>query len=191
MGLVGGSREYDGAGLGWGPWKCPACAQQNEGPIDAGCIHCGSGSARPYKAAVATPPPTPDLRLTPPVEEAEQPQGFRALRRDMEQGAAILDLAVAWAAAHEGATAIDGFLAGYDLAMRQAQAHTMAAPPVTVDVAALAPEGKARRTIIAALEIFKDQVLRDATEEIASGEWCSIEEVDAIIRQFREEEGPL
>ena len=59
--------------------------------------------------------------------------------------------------------------------------------PVTADIAPHAPEGKPRRTIIAALELFKDQVLRGAVEEISSGEWCSLEEVDLLIHQLKDE----
>jgi hypothetical protein len=63
----------------------------------------------------------------------------------------------------------------------------VAAPPVTADTAALSPAGKANRTIIAALELFRDQVLPTATEEISSGEWCDAQEIETLIHQLREE----
>lgn len=186
MGMVGGTRSYDGPGLGSAPWKCPRCAQQNTGAIDAGCVHCGSGAARPQH--IGLPPPAEDLKLAIPPPIPESPE-VQALRKDMEAGVAVYTAAEAWAAAHEGvASMTEAFVAGYRLATAQAQAHTMAAPPVTADVASLAPEGKPRRTIIAALELFKDQVLREAADEIASGEWCSLEEVDQLIQQLKDEE---
>jgi hypothetical protein len=90
-----------------------------------------------------------------------------------------------WADAHPLATIAQAFLAG----VQHAHEQMMTAPPVTADVVQLAPEGKPRRTIIAALELFKDQVLREAQEEIASGEWCSVEETEKLIAQFKHEEG--
>lgn len=200
-GIVGGPRTYEGPGLpggDWAPWKCPACAVENTGSIDDGCVHCGSGSAKPQHIGQ---PPAADLHLEPPPQRVEgwmaqsedaaklEP-GLALLAADMEHAQTIYEIARQWVAAHAEADPFAAFIAGYQLASQEAKAHTMQAPPVTADVAALAPEGKARRTIIAALEIFKDQILRGATDEIASGEWCSIEETDALIRQLKEEEEP-
>ena len=42
------------------------------------------------------------------------------------------------------------------------------------------------RTITAALELFKEQVLSANPEEVKSGEWLSAEEVDALIQRFKE-----
>jgi len=96
------------------------------------------------------------------------------------------DVAALWATEHPDASLAEAFRAGYELAMRQ----TMHAPPVTADTLPFAPEGKVNRTIRAALALFRDQVLREADEEIASGEWCSIEEVGALIEELREKETP-
>jgi len=96
------------------------------------------------------------------------------------------EIAVVWASTYPNASLADAFRAGYELAMRQ----TMHTPPVTADTLAFAPEGKVNRTIRAALELFRDQVLREADEEIASGEWCSIEEVGALIEDLKEKETP-
>lgn len=184
QGIIGGPRHYDGPKLGDGPWKCPACAAENVGPLDQGCTSCGSGSARPYK--VATPPPDLklDARKVPgALAQAEAAGAIRELPSDE-----IVDVASLWVERHPEATPVEAFRAGYLLALQQSQARTMAAPPVSVDVRELAPEGKPRRTIIAALELFKDQVLRDATDEIASGEWLTIEETEQLIQQLREEE---
>lgn len=177
-GIVGGSRAYDGPRLGEGPWRCPACAAQNTGPLDEGCTTCGSGSARGRH--VDDPPPVTkldDLRL-------DRSAAFTAVKGDLQAGLDVHMAAVAWAAAHEESPLSDAFLAGYQFALQR----TMKAPPVSVDTTALAPEGKARRTIIAALELFKDQVLREARDEIASGEWLTIEETEQLLQQLRDEE---
>lgn len=188
MGVVGGSRTYDGPGLGWGPWKCPACGAENQGSIDAGCVQCGSGSAKARH--VGQPPPPPKPTPAPP----PKPETIRLIEADMKHASWLYEAALAWEAAHTTATGspqaslAEAFIAGYQLAQQHAQVRTMAAPPVTADVAQLAPEGKVGRTIIAALELFKDQVLQQATDEIASGEWCSVEEIDRVIQQFRDQE---
>jgi len=88
-----------------------------------------------------------------------------------------------WAETHPEATLAEAFAAGYLMA----QGGMITAPPVTADVASLAPEGKPRRTIIAALLHFKDQVLADHPEEIESGEWCSPDEVDQLITELTKE----
>lgn len=168
MGLIGGeSRHYTGGGLGHAAWKCPACGAEQVGPPEDGCPACGAGRARAFKAPPAPPPvvvlAAADVESTP-----------------------LVQLAQAWAAAHPESPLHVGFIAGYLHAQREAHAQTMAAPPVTADVAALAPEGKVRRTIVAALELFRDQVLTSAKEEIASGEWCSPQEVHELIAHFRE-----
>lgn len=186
-GLIGGPRTYEGPGLGDGPWKCPACGVENVGPLDYGCTSCGSGSARPRH--VGQPPPA-DLQLagfdSRRGTEQEPPRTPRVEgKTDTDQLSPAQLAGYYWIDAHPSATPIEAFLAG----VAYAQQQTMAAPPVTADVRALTPEGKPRRTIIAALELFKDQILRDATEEIASGEWLTIEETELLIQQLRDEEG--
>ena len=56
-GLMGGDRLYKGKGLGdVGAWKCPACLVENSGPISAGCVSCGAGSAQPSHVGVPEHP---------------------------------------------------------------------------------------------------------------------------------------
>jgi hypothetical protein len=182
MGMVGGSHIYDGPGLGHGPWKCPACAAANTGSIDDGCTSCGSGSAKPQHVGNPPPPvkPAVDLHLPLPVPPQEHTVYPRTGPLDV--------IAAAWYGEHPTTTIVEAFIAGYLVATAHARAHTIAAPPVTADLGTFHPDGKVRRTIIAALELFKDQVLRDAQDEIASGEWCSIEEIDQVIRQLKDAE---
>lgn len=156
-----------------GPWKCPSCGAGNDGPIPQGCTACGAGKPGYH---IGNPPPAEvDLAL-PPLAEERVP------------AAQFLQVAAAqWVDHHPEASPAEAFEAGYRLARLQVEAHTMQAAPVTADVESLAPEGKPRRTIIAALEIFKDQILSQAPDEIASGEWCSPSEVDALLAQLRSE----
>lgn len=187
---------------------CASCGSGSAQARHVGVVPPAPPSAKTiwdrHKGEDALVPPPPftvadhfgdDLHLEqPPI----RPATFQAVKADMARGLAAMDehreisvLAETWAAQHGEATITDAFLAGYQFAIIQSQARTMVAPPVTADLDALAPDGKARRTIIAALEIFKDQVLRDATEEIASGEWCSIEEIEHLITELKTQEGSL
>lgn len=153
------------------PWKCPACGVLNEGPLGGGCAHCGAGQPG-YHVGVQPPPPA----MAPPTD----PQ----FRRGLEARAPLLlPAAEAWAEAHPQATLAEAFVAGYFLAI----GHVAQAPPVTADMETLAPAGKARRTIVAALEIFTDQILSQGPEEITTGEWCSVDEARALIAQLRTE----
>jgi hypothetical protein len=85
----------------------------------------------------------------------------------------IDDPAGAWLQAHPHASLREAFLAGY------AAGHAAAQP-------SFSPEGKRYRTIAAALSLFRDQVLSANPEEIRSGEWCSVAEVNDLIAQLSE-----
>ena len=156
------------------PWTCPACKADNSGPLADGCASCGAGSVKARRAdPVERPKPA-----TP------TPQVVQQLQTDMRTGLDTYAYALQWVAANPEASLADAFLAGY----QYANAKTIGAPPVAVDVERLSPEGKVRRTIVAALQYFREQVLPVATEEVASGEWCSVEEIERLIQQFQEQE---
>lgn len=153
------------------PWKCPACGIEQTSKFGTGCPSCGAGQpgvhvgvqrpiALPAQEARRVSIPSADLFFT---QEA----------------------ALAWTAEHPTATLEQAFLAGYRLARVQHEAHMMRAAPVTADLAQLAPAGKPRRTILAALLHFRDR-LAEAVEEVSSGEWCSVVEVDRMIEELQE-----
>ena len=120
----------------------------------------------------------------PPQTPAALPLDPLVLVPAIDQRAEIYAVADAWAERNTAATLAEAFIAGYFTARAQA----LHAPPVTADVERLAPEGKARRTIIAALELFTDQILSQDPEEVVSGEWCSRAECAALIAQLRAED---
>ena len=159
-GEIGGDRHYDGAAPSMGIWKCPSCRMENEGPFEQGCVHCGAGKPGVHVGHPPPPLPLADARSAPnwlpQAEAAARMAGapaFRAVADDLQRGADLYSAALAWDAAHEGATPVEAFVAGYRLAHDQLAARTMKAPPVTADVLTLTPEGKARRTILAALRL--------------------------------------
>lgn len=158
------------------PWVCPACRADQTGPLAEGCQACGAGTVKAR-------------RIDPPIVDMAVDVAKRSMARQAAIDApvsieqSIYQYALNWSAANPDATPADAFMAGYKYAI----GRTIGAPPVAVDVERLAPEGKPRRTIAAALRYFRDQVLAEATEEIAAGEWCSIEEVDRLIQQFEED----
>lgn len=153
------------------PWKCPACGVEQVGRVELGCPSCGSGK--------------PGVHVG--VQQAARVAQGRPLQISSGlEGNSIVRLAKQWLLDTTDATAIDGFLAGYEAGLLEGRRALLAqAPPVTADLTRLSPEGKTYRTIIAALEMFVDGVLRGNPEEILSGEWCSIEEAKALIEQLR------
>jgi hypothetical protein len=191
MGAAGGeisTGKYDGPEAHeHAPWKCPACGVTNEGELKFGCVHCGSGKpgrhvGQPPAAEVERRPGSGRLHGRPLDDNGAiefDPPPAQIPPTDVLQ--AIAHLSHAWAETNEHATLAEAFQAGYRMALQQ----TMKAAPVTVDVRELAPHTKAQRTIIAALEIFKDQILSQEPEEIASGEWMSVYEVDQLLVTLR------
>jgi hypothetical protein len=163
------------------PWKCPRCAAENVGPIAEGCSSCGSGSAKAYHVETPLPPAT-----IPPPFAPTRNKTLRQLREDMERGLAAHDAALAWTTANPTATALQAFLAGY--ATAKAEVQRAAAAALTIPETSLfRPEAKLARTMAVALRHFLDTVLRQSPEAIESGEWLSIPEVEALIREYEEQ----
>jgi len=115
--------------------------------------------------------------LEPPDSQVPDPVPVASARSEAPQPSSPLQSAAwAWATEHKGAGLMEAFLAGYLYAQQQA-------PPAPT----FTPAGKAARTIAAALTYFREQVLVALQpEEIATGEFCSVEEVEAMIRTFTE-----
>jgi hypothetical protein len=163
MSPVGGSRHYQGGGLGVeGGWGCPSCGADNAGPIAQGCAVCGAG--RPGRH-IGTTPPAPEPAAEPEAPEAPaQPVPDNAWTR--------------WIAIHPEATMEQAFIAGYVEGIRASTARQAPVEPP------LGAEGKVVRTILAALSFFADQVLTAAPVEVENGEWCSADEVRNLIHQL-------
>jgi hypothetical protein len=160
---VDGSRHYSGRGLGEiGVWGCPACGEDNTGPLTQGCVHCGAG--RP--AAASAPPPTPPPPAAPPLHDDDHAYNG--------------DLADRWAATHRSASIAEAYRAGYLDGVQAARAAQPATPPppeVTVG------STRMNRTIIAALTLLRSQVLVDVEDE--RPDWLTTQEVDTFIRRLQ------
>lgn len=185
---VGGSRHYDGGGLGQvAAWDCPRCGAENMGPLAQGCTACGSGA--PGRHVGTPPPPAPpapttgdeawdafEAEATRPRPEPEGPSYNGAVR----QG----DIAINWAERHPEATVEEAYRQGYLEGVRQAreaqqrQADTVGRPLT------YAPDHIINRTIVAALSLFRDQVLAGEPEETTTGEWLTQHQVTALIAQI-------
>lgn len=164
MSPVGGSRHYVGGGLGpETTWACPSCGEDNQGPLAAGCVHCGAG--KPGRHIGTQPPPPPTL-------DTETPE-------DQEPAPPPLNPAQQWTVEHPEASLEEAFTAGFVEGVRQArQAERPAAPPE------LDPAYVVNRTLVAALALFRDQVLLANPEEVTTGEWLSAQQVTALMRQI-------
>ncbi len=183
-GLLGGELSvghYDGPEAHvLAPWRCPACGVENGGRLELGCVSCGAGT--PGRHVGVQPPAhaaAPDLY--------DRFFGPTAQSSTLERSKSIYPVAEAWADAHPAASLAAAFIAGY-LTATEVELPPMRRPAESGMGNALAPEGKARRTLLAALELFVDQILRQQPEEIVSGEWCSVEEAEALAESLRREE---
>lgn len=166
------------------PWKCPACGIEQTTPFKFGCPGCGSGKPG-YK--VTTPPPSigdhPPADPRPQIGQQQAGTPFSRLLDERFATWLSSQYEPQFRATENEELLKAAFLAGWAMC----QQHTMKAPPVTVDIQTLNPDTKGLRTIIAALELFRDQVLSQAEEEIASGEWMSVEELETMIGDIRKQ----
>lgn len=169
------------------PWKCPACAAENAGRLELGCVSCGAG--KPGYHVGLEPPPAAPVEQEEYHSSVNVPAGTSTVLEPAFQSWLKQRVEAdgnPWGVGKHESLLREAFEAGWmQSALFQAR-RTMQAPPVTADVADLAPAGKPARTIIAALELFKDHVLRGEPDEVASGEWCSIGEVDQLIEGLKE-----
>jgi hypothetical protein len=148
-------RHYTGATERTGPWKCPACGQPNEGPLDAGCDHCHAGQPG-YRAEER------QAAASDPVREAFD----RFIRQNYGERLDHYVYEIAWAA----------FTAGLK--------YVQPAPDVPGDplLAPVLSGTIESRTIIAALSYFAEQILSMAPDEVKTGEWLDKAGVEQLIR---------
>lgn len=171
------SRHYQGPGLGEAAWRCPACGVENVGPIGP-CPACGAGQPG-YRPDPGTPPPAPP-RPTAHLDAEPEPRIERSATPSA-QG----DVATLWARAHPDATIEEAYRAGMLDAQRELQrALRETAAAATPKPETWSPEGRVARTLIAALTLFRDQVLVADPEEVGTGEWCSAKDIDGLIAHF-------
>ena len=157
-------------------WQCPACDADNFGPLEQGCSACGSG--KPGKkvdpddwGVSPVPTSTSSTEVQKSTSELEAPVdiAYRGWRKDHPQDSQTpLDLQL-YAA----------FVAGFYAAQGRVQQQTV--EPLT---------GTAEsRTIVAALKLFRDQILSDLPEEVRSGEWLTPQAVDQLIDRLERTDG--
>lgn len=172
-------------------WKCPACMAENVTPLKFGCAHCGSGKPGSYigQPQATVEEPDPEYAVEPMHRPPPLPEVLAVDPLTGESPTALIKFAE-WLRRQENpnfhATENEGilraaFVGGWLAALSQLMVEKA---PVTIDTP-LRPEGKRYRTIIAALEIFKDQILSQSPDEIETGEWCSLAEVDELIAELK------
>jgi hypothetical protein len=149
-------RHYTGATERTGPWKCPACGQPNEGPLEAGCNSCHAGQpghkAREREAA------TDQVRLA---FERWYTAAAQALDPDEPLNPATYRVFV-WQAFQAGVHYVQ---------------QTVTAPAAPAVLAGTVES----RTVIAALSFFAEQILSMAPDEVKTGEWLDKAGVEQLI----------
>lgn len=173
MGAVGGARHYDGEGLGTVvSYICPACGTVQSGAIGDGCGACGAGRAQAYRAQ-PLPPPPPDVTtgVVPVTPKADLRSIFEA-----------------WQQAHpQSLSRYDAFFAGFALGQTWEPTVPMTTAPVFTEAPMeLTVDARTKRTILAALAHYRDAVLPQMEDLIATGELCTDVELQQIIKEIEE-----
>lgn len=171
------------------PWKCPRCGTENQTPLPQGCPVCGSG-----KPGFKAPITDQGLPLQVPLEY--RPQNALQTSQDVipapidEQD--VLQAYYAWRArqaGHQtGLPALEQvWFAGVEYGRRTFL--TAAAPELPMSEVSPIPDsdiGTAEsRTLIAALELFIEQVLQHDPEEVTSGEWLTAQAARDLINRIQ------
>jgi hypothetical protein len=133
----------------------------------------------PAAKSEAPPPPAPRVSERTPDDPTYDDH-------QAEQG----DVADAWARAHSGVVSIaEAYRAGYLDGVRAARAVVEPPPGGTgtggTDTLLLSTR-KVWRTVIVALELFREQVLVAQPEEVATGEWLSPAGVNEVIGELQQ-----
>lgn len=183
---VGGPRHYKGSEAAAKlPWKCPACGGENVGRlVGEGCEHCGSGVGSATHVGVPEfvrrEKGVPETHTITRVEQRNSSVDDAFIRWLLGLGHTTpLDLAAQLAVAFKagwaarGGSAVDGPEEIPTTAADDAPADTVLTGTIQ------------SRTIVAALQYFKDQVLAQHPEEIDTGEWAKPEDIDALIEEIR------
>lgn len=146
-------------------WKCPACDASNTGPLEQGCVSCGSGKPGQF---VGIDPPASRMVVPSTVEHSvsDDPISDGFVTWWKQRGHA-LDLKDVRSLAYEA------FQAGF-----QAAVARVVQPELPISGTAES------RTIVAALRLFLENVLPTATDEIASGEFLSVQQTEALIQRI-------
>ena len=166
-------------------WHCPACGQDNISIFEEGCPACGANTgATKAKHVGADPrveqPWNPQQRSAQVEQEPSQaPTGdaesaFVEFVKTLPAGLDRKIIGLLFQAFTAGATW------GKSQAVSRVDQLLVAAP---TPVAGLTGT-KEQRTLIAALNFFKEQLLINNPEEVRAGEWCSANEVDQLISQI-------
>lgn len=195
------------------PWNCPACGNEQQGRLEDGCQHCGSGKQAAVHVGV-----DPIVRKADSKPEVLPGLAVRTAESGLEAEARTFQPVVARFAAwfarqHDAATlsaeAVDllsrGFNAGWAARGPSASVQFSDGNGTSSRVTAELPEirdeptplehddstepplrGTARsRTILAALRFFRE-IVRSAPEEVTTGEWLTLTEYDHLIAEFEE-----
>lgn len=168
------AEQADNAG-----WKCPSCRTDNVTPFSQGCPSCGAG--RPGFHVGQQPPANQGQNKARLDFTEDPPPDIHPRLVAFFEWIKVQDRADLRATENE-AILQAAFFAGWAMAQQRA---LMTQPAIPDRAPELRPEGKKYRTIIAALEIFKEQILALDPDEITSGEWCSVREVDELIQELR------
>lgn len=198
-------------------WRCPACGEEATTPLAEGCPACGSGKPGQHVGVDPIVTPEERLRLLAAQERPGKIISVQRSVQRFEEADFAFSTWVALRPVRPPDALLpllqEAFRAAWTIRSNQARtpievpdvAHEhpadpaplapddpdLAVPPAVPTAAGTATPiigGTAeQRTILAALIYFRDQVLPEAAEEIGSGQWLGIADVDTLIAELQKE----
>jgi hypothetical protein len=211
--VAAGPRTYTGPEVeAKAIWKCPACGSENTTALQEGCPSCGSGKPgrhvgvdkvitaeeRARLLATAGPPAAPFKWVTAPPQPLATgscDEAF-AIWAETQQlrAAAVISSYPAFKAgweARDGMADSDRTVPSPEPVRAPELPETRPTdggpgaegPPVEDEPADFRGTAE-QRTILAALIYFRDQVLPEAAEEVGTGQWLSLADVNRLIDAY-------
>jgi len=166
-------------------WACPACGAKNVSVFEEGCPECGAG--KPGRHVGVDPIVRKAEAAALDVLQAMSPSAPFGSPSEGGISEAFLKFATSLGrpiAPDIGELLWKAFRAGADWGRSMGAQVQQLQPMQTLPP----PSGtKESRTLVAALEFFKEQILNAYPEEISTGEWCNINEVDQLIARYKGE----
>jgi hypothetical protein len=178
-------------------WACPACGEQNLSVIGTPCGHCGSGGGAkfvgvdPIVRKGETRDPLHGIPAMGAVDEllTQRPVGVDRVAFGFAQWLNTEERPAVELSAEVYALLLRAFRAGVEW-HREQQMTSPVTPPIENAPVAVPRSERSNRTIVAALKLFKDQILSQLSKadlDAEEYEWLHPEEVDELIRELEGE----
>lgn len=154
-------------------WKCPACAGENQGPLEQGCVSCGAG--KPGRRAEQ-----PLVQVVPSTSSTVQYKEHSTTRTAFD---AWWRVAPNYPSVLPTPALVDLAFLAFEAGMEYGRGLNplpLQDPPPSPDTP-LVPGDATSRTLAAALGMFIENILVHGPDEVQDGTWLSAEEARKVL----------